>query len=237
LGNGQDTSPRHSVVVLRGRDTPTVTHKERSAIPSSDKERTRRTDKHRAIERDYSNSQEDRDWRKDRDRELAGRPRMSSVERTTGVTIKQEPPLDDPFSVLLTPSNSQRRTPKADQIWSGKKRRTHPGSTSGEETDSSCSRATTPEPATRTTAKNLQEKPPSTPTKGVGGKKSDFDGIKRQGLKSPRKSPRFGDDFKLPSPRRKRIRSIAELMSLSDDDYPSTGETCLWYLFRSKFSH
>lgn len=235
-GNGQDSTLSHLAEEPRGGETSNIMHKDRSIVSSGDRERTRRSDGHRVTERGYSNSQkDDRDRRRDRDRdqhrdqdndrESAVRPIKSSVEWPTRITIKQEQPLDDPLSVLLTPTDTQRRTPKADQIWSGKKRRTRPGISSDEETDSSRSRPTTPEPITRTATKKQLEKPPSTPTKGMNGRRSELDGVKRQGLESPKKSPRFGDDFKLPSPRRKRVRSIAEMMSLSDDDYPSTGET------------
>ncbi|KAG0066712.1 hypothetical protein BGZ89_006980 [Linnemannia elongata] len=146
------------------------------------------------------------------------RPRPSSPR----VEVAQEQLSDDPFSSLLTPTNPQRRTPKADHLSSGQKRRTRLKSSSDEDSDSPPSRATTPEPR-RTTITQFFEKPPSTPTKGANGKKSELDGIRSQGLKSPRKSPRIGDDLKLPSPRRKRIRTIAEMISLSDDECSSPG--------------
>lgn len=224
LEDNKYTKPARSTAASRG-DTSAVPCKDRLAISSGDNGRSRKLDERRTTERDCSYSQKD-DWGRregrDRDPELTNRPRKLSVERSPVVTVAQEQLPEDPFSALLTPTNPQRRMPKADHLSSGQKRRTRLESTSDEDTDSPPSRATTPEPR-RTTIIQLFEKPPSTPTRGVNGRKSELDGVRSQGLKSPRKSPRIGDDLKLPSPRRKRIRTIAEMMSLSDDECPSPG--------------
>ncbi|KAF9537917.1 hypothetical protein EC957_007509 [Mortierella hygrophila] len=221
----KDTKPARSTAASRG-DTSAAPRKGRPAISSGDKESSRKSGERRTTERDYCHSQkDDRGRREDqvRDRESTNRPRRLSVERSTRVAVAQDQLSDDPFGVLLTPTNPQRRTLKADHLLSDQKRRTRFESTSDEDTDSPPSRATTPEPR-RTTIMQFFEEPPSTPTRGANGKKSELDGIRNQGLKSPRKSPRIGDDLKLPSPRRKRIRTIAEMISLSDDDFPSPGK-------------
>ncbi|KAF9143530.1 hypothetical protein BGX30_000219 [Mortierella sp. GBA39] len=225
LEDDEDIKPARSTAASRG-DTSAVPRKDRPAISLGDKESSRRSGERRTTERDYCHSQKDGRGRRedrDRDRESTNRSRGLSVERSTRVAVAQDQLSDDPFGVLLTPTNPQRRTPKADHLLSSQKRRTRFESTSDEDTDSPPSRATTPE-SRRTTIMQFFEEPPSTPTRGANGKKSELDGIKNQGLKSPRKSPRIGDDLKLPSPRRKRIRTIAEMISLSDDDFPSPGK-------------
>lgn len=223
LEGNKDTKPVPTAA-SRG-DTSAVPRKDRPISSSGDKKSSRKADDQTTTERDYSHSQKDdrgRRENRDRDRELTNRPRNSSMERLTIVAVAQEQLSDDPFGALLTPTNPQRRFPKADHFSSGQKRRTRHESTSNEDTDSPPSRATTPEPR-RTTIIPFPEEPPSTPTRGVNGKKSELDGVRSQVLKGSRKSPRIGDDLKLPSPRRKRIRTIAEMISLSDDECPSPG--------------
>ncbi|KAF8931505.1 hypothetical protein BGZ47_011806 [Haplosporangium gracile] len=231
-GDSEDnkyTKSARSVAGYRG-DVSAVTREDRQATSSCKNEGIRTFVERRTTERGYSHShKDDRDRRKIQDRdsdrypESTSRPRKSSVERSPMVIARQVQPPDSPFDVLLTPTSSHRKTPKADQLSSSQKRRSRPTSTSDEESDTPPIRPTTPELPRRTAVMQYFEKLPSTPTKDVNGRKSELDGVKSQGLTSPKTSPRIGDDLKLPSPRRKRIRTIAEMISLSDDDYPSLG--------------
>ncbi|KAF9141891.1 hypothetical protein BG015_001099 [Linnemannia schmuckeri] len=227
--NAKYTKSARPVADSRG-DASALTREVRQVTSSCENERVRTFGERRTTGRGYSHShKDDRDRRRDQDRdsdrdqESTNRPKKSSVERSPMMMVRQVQPPDSPFDVLLTPTSSHRKTPKTDHLSSSQKRRSHPASTSDEESDSPPTRPTTPEPPRRTAVMQYLEKPPSTPTKDLNGRKSELDGIKSQGLKSPKKSPRIGDDLKLPSPRRKRIRAIPEMISLSDDDYPSLG--------------
>ncbi|KAF9921341.1 hypothetical protein FBU30_008679 [Linnemannia zychae] len=149
------------------------------------------------------------------------RQKKEKPDQPNRTTTKLDQAEYDPLAVLLTPSKVQRKTNMADQIYTSKKRQSYPISTSDEDSDSTLSRSSTPEPSNKATnVINMQNESPATPAK----MKSELDDVKRKGLESPRKSPRVGDEFKLPSPRRKRIRTIAEMMSLSDEEYSSSSD-------------
>ncbi|KAF9131011.1 hypothetical protein BGW39_002373 [Mortierella sp. 14UC] len=217
----EDVKPRYLVAESGGGSSATL-RKDRSAFASRLKENSRTSEAPRTKERDVLGSRrDDRDQRRDRGLDQSDRLRKQRSEESGRDTVKEEHPAVSPFDALLTPTSAAKKMQIAEKNRTSQKRRTRPNSTTDEDSDSPANRPTTSEPATGlwTTLKRADE-PPSTPTR-----KSELDGVRKQVLPSPRKSPRIADEFKLPSPRRKRIRTITEMMSLSDDDYPSQDTT------------